>query len=82
MRRSLDIVLGPNDLITIAATVTEGKLRRRVTCCFDEDDGRRGEEFTTEDSEFTEQGGNGDVAGAAEFHFGKNRGIPPIKSAE
>jgi hypothetical protein len=48
------IAICPNDLITIAATVAEGKPRGGAACCFDEDGKGQKEEFTTEDTEFTE----------------------------
>jgi hypothetical protein len=41
-------------LSTIAATVTEGNAGGGAKCCFDEDGNDKREEFTTEDTEFTE----------------------------
>jgi hypothetical protein len=52
--RTRRIAVCPNDLITIAATVAEGKPRGGAACCFDEDGKGQKEEFTTEDTEFTE----------------------------
>jgi hypothetical protein len=68
----------PDDLITIAGAEAEGNVGSGAPCCVGEDDGRQEEEFTTENAEFTEFGGQ--HAGRAVSRVPKwdGGGIPPI----
>jgi hypothetical protein len=52
--RTRRIAICPNDLITISATHAEGNAGCGAGCCFGEDGKGQKEEFTTEDTEFTE----------------------------
>jgi hypothetical protein len=73
------IAVCPNDSITIAATVPEGNAGGGVRCCFDEGGNDKREEFTTEDTEFTEWGGERGCRASGRVPFWDEQGYTPYK---